>query len=73
MTADLCQQKVWFRQAGLAFMGLAILKFYLVDIWQWDKWARIVAGIILGGGLMIISFYYEKFRDKFREFGAPNT
>ncbi|MFZ5630836.1 MAG: DUF2339 domain-containing protein [Spirochaetota bacterium] len=64
------RQKVWFRQAGLAFMGLAILKFYLVDIWQWDKSIRILAGIIMGGGLVIISFYYEKFRGKFRELGA---
>lgn len=64
------RQKVWFRQAGLAFMGLAILKFYLVDIWQWDKSVRILAGIIMGGGLVIISFYYEKFRGKFRELGA---
>lgn len=64
------RQKVWFRQAGLAFMGLAILKFYLVDIWQWDKSIRIFAGIIMGGGLVVISFYYEKFRGKFRELGA---
>jgi len=64
------RQKVWFRQAGLAFMGLAILKFYLVDIWQWDKSIRILAGVIMGGGLVIISFYYEKFRSKFRELGA---
>ncbi|HNL53910.1 MAG TPA: hypothetical protein PKI36_05815, partial [Turneriella sp.] len=30
----------------------------------------ILAGIIMGGGLVIISFYYEKFRGKFRELGA---
>ncbi len=64
------RHKVWFRQAGLAFMGLAILKFYLIDIWQWDKSVRILAGILMGGGLVIISFYYEKFRDKFRELGV---
>ncbi len=62
-------RKVWFRQAGLFFMGLAIAKFYLVDIWQWDKSIRILAGIIMGGGLVLISFYYEKFRNKFKELG----
>lgn len=63
------QRKVWFRQAGLFFMGLAIAKFYLIDIWQWDKSVRIIAGIIMGGGLVLISFYYEKFRSKFKEMG----
>ncbi|AFM12894.1 DUF2339 domain-containing protein [Turneriella parva] len=62
-------RKVWFRQAGLFFMGLAIAKFYLVDIWQWDKSIRILAGIIMGGGLVLVSFYYEKFRSKFKELG----
>lgn len=63
------RQKVWFRQAGLFFMGLAIIKFYFVDIWQWDKSVRIIAGIIMGGGLVLISFFYEKFRGKFKEMG----
>ncbi len=63
-------QKVWFRQAGLFFMGLAIAKFYFIDIWQWDKSVRIIAGIIMGGGLVLISFYYEKFRNKFKELGV---
>ncbi|MBV6492257.1 MAG: hypothetical protein LDLANPLL_00250 [Turneriella sp.] len=58
--------KNWFRKAGLAFMGLAITKFYFVDIWYWDKSVRIVAGIVLGGGLVLISFYYEKFKDKLK-------
>lgn len=64
------RQKIWFRQAGLFFMGLAIAKFYFIDIWQWDKSVRIIAGIILGGSLVLISFYYEKFRGKFKELGA---
>ena len=64
------RQKVWFRQAGLFFMGLAIAKFYFIDIWQWDKSVRIIAGIIMGGGLVLISFYYEKFRNKFKELGV---
>lgn len=70
LTIGFRRQKVWFRQAGLFFMGLAIAKFYFVDIWQWDKSVRIVAGIIMGGGLVLISFYYEKFRSKFKEMGA---
>lgn len=64
------RQKVWFRQAGLVFMGFAVLKFYLVDIWQWNTAVRIIAGIIMGGALVVISFYYEKFRSKFRELGV---
>lgn len=64
------RQKVWFRQAGLFFMGLAVAKFYFIDIWQWDKSVRIIAGIIMGGGLVLISFYYEKFRNKFKEMGV---
>jgi len=64
------QQKIWFRQAGLFFMGLAVAKFYFIDIWQWDKSVRIIAGIILGGSLVLISFYYEKFRGKFKELGV---
>lgn len=50
-------------------MGLAVLKFYLIDIWQWNTAVRIVAGVIMGGALVVISFYYEKFRSKFRELG----
>jgi len=61
------RQKIWFRQAGLFFMGLAIVKFYFVDIWQWDKPVRILAGIVMGGSLVLISFFYEKFRNKFKE------
>jgi uncharacterized membrane protein len=63
-------RKVWFRQAGLFFMGLAVAKFYFIDIWQWDKSVRIIAGVIMGGGLVLISFYYEKFRNKFKELGV---
>ncbi|HRP70621.1 MAG TPA: hypothetical protein PLY93_13915, partial [Turneriella sp.] len=51
-------------------MGLAVLKCYVVDIWLWDKSVRIIAGVILGGGLVVISFYYEKFREKFKDLAA---
>lgn len=55
------------RQTGLVFLGVAVFKFYAVDIWQWNTAIRIIAGVILGGSLVVISFFYEKFRKNFQQ------
>lgn len=54
-----------FRIAGLVLAGIAVLKFYLMDIWTMNLAMKVIAGFVLGGVLMLLGFYYEKLKSHF--------
>ena len=50
------------RVAGLALMGVVILKLYVFDVWQIDRIYRISAFVALGVLLLTTSFLYSHLR-----------
>jgi hypothetical protein len=55
---------VSFRKAGIVLACILILKFYFYDIWIMSIIVRIIAGFSLGIGLIILSIFYQKYKDK---------
>ncbi|EMI69163.1 hypothetical protein LEP1GSC072_0103 [Leptospira noguchii str. Bonito] len=39
-------------------------KFYFYDIWTMSKIVRIIAGFTLGAGFILVSLFYQKFKEK---------
>lgn len=52
------------RMAGIGLGVLIVAKFYLYDMWQMNLLVRIIAAFAMGAGLVILSIFYQKFRDK---------
>ena len=59
---------VGFRMFGLGLISFVILKTYLVDIWDFEEITRILAFVILGIFVLIISFYYSKISENLKGF-----
>ena len=57
-----------FRMFGLGLIGFVILKTYLVDILDFEEITRILAFVILGIFILIISFYYSRISENLKEF-----
>jgi len=53
---------------GLGLIGFVILKTYLVDILDFEEITRILAFVILGIFILIISFYYSRISENLKEF-----
>jgi uncharacterized membrane protein len=52
------------RVLGLGLFGLVVAKLYLFDIWQLDRFYRILAFVVLGGMLLSGSFLYSRYRHR---------
>jgi uncharacterized membrane protein len=52
------------RLLGLAALGIVVLKLYLYDIWQLDRFYRISAFVALGVLLLAASYLYSRWKDK---------
>jgi uncharacterized membrane protein len=50
------------RLAGLVLMLFAVVKLYLVDVWQLSRGFRITAFLGLGALLLLVSYLYSRFR-----------
>lgn len=53
-----------FRIQALSLFTLILLKLFLFDVWDMSKGGRIAAFIFLGVVLLIVSFLYQKLRNK---------
>ncbi|HIP33325.1 MAG TPA: hypothetical protein EYG89_01005 [Bacteroidia bacterium] len=53
---------------GLGLISFVILKTYLVDILDFEEITRILAFVILGIFILIISFYYSRISENLKEF-----
>jgi uncharacterized membrane protein len=61
-------RSVVMRMASIALMGLTLGKLLLLDSMTFSAEQKIVSYIVLGILLLIVSFFYQKFREKiFRE------
>ncbi len=52
------------RITGMVLVALLIAKLYLYDIWTLSRLIRIIAGFTLGAGLVLLSIFYQKFKEK---------
>ncbi|MCX6605169.1 MAG: DUF2339 domain-containing protein [Acidobacteria bacterium] len=55
------------RVLGLGLFALVVLKLYLYDIWQLDRFYRILAFVVLGALLLSGSFLYSRYRHRLLE------
>lgn len=59
---------VWLRLAGMVLMGVTLLKLVLFDSMRFTPVQKIIAYLTLGVLLLLVGFFYQKFREKL--FGA---
>jgi uncharacterized membrane protein len=52
-----------YRRAGLATIALCVASVFLVDVWRLGTFERITAFLVLGGVLISLGFFYNRFRE----------
>jgi len=55
------------RVGGIILLALSILKLFFYDLWSLGTLYRIISSISLGIVLLLISFVYQKYKDKIKE------
>ena len=55
---------VWLRLAGMVLMGVTLFKLVLFDSLRFTPVQKIIAYLTLGVLLLLVGFFYQKFRDK---------
>lgn len=61
VTTGLWQRLAVLRQAGFGLLAMALLKLFIVDVWDFDAFTRVVAFLALGVALVVLGFFYNKF------------
>lgn len=61
------------RMAGLALLGIVVLKLYLFDVWQLDRIYKVAAFAALGVLLFATSFLYSRFRSVIENWTKSDT
>ena len=56
-----------YRRAGLGVLGLAVGAVFFVDVWRLGTFERITAFLVLGAVLILLGFFYNRFRDFIRK------
>ena len=46
-----------------ALLGLALLKLFAVDVWDFDAFTRVASFLALGLALVLLGFFYNKFAE----------
>jgi uncharacterized membrane protein len=59
------------RLLGVALIGLVVLKLYLYDVWLLAQFYRMAAFAILGVLLLIMSYFYSRFRNSLEHWWHP--
>jgi len=57
-----------YRRCGLALLALAIGRVVFYDVWQLDTAARFATFLVLGGVLVALGFFYNRFEDFIRKY-----
>ncbi|MEP4078066.1 DUF2339 domain-containing protein [Haloferula sp.] len=52
-----------WRHAGFVLLGFALTKLFLVDVWDFAAFHRVVAFIALGAALVVLGFFYNRFAE----------
>jgi len=67
LTVGLLRRQALLRVMALALLALTIGKVYVLDIWSLAKLYRIIALILLGVVLLLVSFLYQPLRRRLAE------
>jgi uncharacterized membrane protein len=59
------------RLLGMAFIGSVVLKLYLYDVWFLAQFYRMAAFAILGVLLLLMSYFYSRFRNSLETWWRP--
>ena len=59
------------RMLGVALIGLVVLKLYLYDVWLLGLFYRMAAFAILGVLLLLMSYFYSRFRSSVETWWRP--
>ncbi|MGB6222370.1 DUF2339 domain-containing protein [Haloferula sp.] len=54
---------VAWRHAGFALLGLALIKLFAMDVWDFGAFSRVAAFIALGVALVVLGFFYNRFAE----------
>jgi uncharacterized membrane protein len=60
-------RRVWLRLSGIILMGITLLKLLTFDAATFNTVQKIISYLTLGILLLIVSFFYQKFRQKLFE------
>ena len=61
VSAGLWVRLAALRQAGFVLLGMALIKVFAVDVWDFNAFMRVVAFIVLGGALILLGLFYNHF------------
>jgi uncharacterized membrane protein len=59
------------RVLGIALIGFVVLKLYLYDVWLLGQFYRMAAFGILGVLLLVMSYFYSRFRHSMESWWRP--
>jgi uncharacterized membrane protein len=71
VAAGVFQRHAPTRALGAALIGLVVLKLYLYDVWLLGQFYRMAAFAILGVLLLLMSYFYSRFRQSLEGWWRP--
>ena len=57
-----------FRLAGLGLLLICAAKIFLIDVWGLDLQSKYITLIALGAALVLVSYLYTRYKEKFRQY-----
>lgn len=57
-----------FRLSGLGLLLLCAAKIFLIDVWGLDPQSKYITLIALGAALVLVSYLYTRYKEKFRQY-----
>jgi hypothetical protein len=57
-----------FRLAGLGLLLMCAAKIFLIDVWGLDPQSKYITLIALGAALVLVSYLYTRYKEKFRQY-----
>jgi uncharacterized membrane protein len=67
LTVGILRSNRLLRWMALILLGMTIVKVFLVDLASLDTIYRIISFIVLGAILLVVSFLYQRFRQRWME------
>jgi len=71
VAAGVSQRSAASRVLGVVLIGLVVLKLYLYDVWLLGQFYRMAAFAILGVLLLVMSYFYSRFRGSIESWWRP--
>lgn len=57
-----------FRLCGLGLLLMCAAKIFLIDVWGLDPQSKYITLIALGAALVLVSYLYTRYKEKFRQY-----